>query len=351
MINTWLGMGLVAVCLVPLALAIVVGGASPQDGPPEVEISNGEIRAKIYLPAAQKGFYQGTRFDWSGVVSRLEYRGHNYYGQWYADSDPNVHDFVFRGSENEIVTSPCCKTEGPVEEFQSNQHALGYDEAKVGGTFIKIGVGVLRKDAEEYDAFHQYELVDGGKWTVTRHADSVEFTHELADPATGYAYVYRKTVRLIAGKPEMVLEHHLKNTGRLPIRGTVYNHNFLMLDRQAPGPDFSVTFPFKLQALLPAKAELGEVRGNQFVFLKALADRDVVYTQLAGFSDKVQDNEVRIENGHVGAGMVIRANRPMAHLAVWCIRSVLSVEPFISMEIAPGREFDWDVSYEYYTHF
>lgn len=349
MINTWLGMGLVAVCLVPLALAVVVGGASPQEGPPEVEIANGEIRAKVYLPAAHKGFYHGTRFDWSGVVSSLEYKGHRYYGQWYTRSDPRAHDFEFQGSE--IVASTPCTIMGPVEEFHTNERALGFDEAKVGGTFVKIGVGVLRKDTEKYDPFRQYEIVDGGKWTVTTHADSVEFTHELADPATGYAYIYRKTVRLVAGKPEMVIEHHLKNTGRQRIRGTVYNHNFLVLDRQAPGPDFSVTFPFKLQALLPAKEELGEVRGKQFVFLKALADRDVVYTELAGFSDKVQDNEVRIENSRVRAGMVIRANRPMSHLALWCIRSVLSVEPFISMEIAPGSEFDWDVSCEYYTLF
>ncbi len=33
----------------------------------------------------------------------------------------------------------------------------------------------------------------------------------------GYAYVYRKTVRLAKGKPVMVLEHSLKNTGRKAI--------------------------------------------------------------------------------------------------------------------------------------
>jgi hypothetical protein len=349
MISIAYGIGLIAVLALPLVLTVVAGGSPPPGDPPQVEISNGEIRARIYLPAAQKGFYQGTRFDWSGVVSSLEYQGHNYYGQWYAECDPHVHDFVFRGSESEIVTSPCCKIVGPVEEFQSNHHALGFDEAKVGGTFIKIGIGVLRKDGEEYDAFNQYDLVDGGKWTVHPHHDSVEFIHELADPASGYAYLYRKTVRLVAGKAEMVIEHHLKNTGRQPIRSAVYNHNFLVLDRQTTGPDFSVAFPFNLQALQPAKQDLGEVRGNQFVFLKKLADRDVVYTELSGFSDDTRDNEVRIENRHVGAGMVIRGNRPLSHLALWSIRSVLSVEPFIAMEIAPGSEFDWDVSYEYYT--
>src|SRR5439155_26740317 len=35
-------------------------------------------------------------------------------------------------------------------------------------TFIKIGVGVLRKDEGAYDYVEQYEIVDSGKWTVER---------------------------------------------------------------------------------------------------------------------------------------------------------------------------------------
>jgi hypothetical protein len=337
----------VAVCAWPLVLAAAAVGTPPQEGPHQAEISNGEIRAKIYLPDARKGFYQGTRFDWSGVVSSLEYKGHDYYGEWYTGSDPHVHDFIFRGSE--IITSPCCKIVGPVEEFKSDHGALGFDEAKVGGTFIKIGVGVLRKDGEKYDAFHQYELADGGKWTVNTRYDSVEFTHELADPAVGYAYTYRKTVRLTPGKPEMVLEHRLKNTGRQPIRGTVYGHNFLVLDHQTTGPDFSVSVPFQIQSPQPPNKDLAELRGKQFVFTRALAGKDVVYTPLLGFSDSPNDNEVRIENTQVGAGVVIRGNRPLTHLALWAIRSVLAVEPFITMAIEPGSEFDWDVTYDYYT--
>jgi len=319
--------------------------ASPEM--PQAEISNGELRAKIYLPDGQGGFYRGTRFDWSGIVSSLEYKGHNYYGQWYTRSDPRVHDFEFQGDE--IVSSPCCAIQGPVEEFQTHHTALGFDEAAVGGTFIKIGVGVLRKDSAGYDAFKQYELVDPGKWTVKTHADSVEFTHELTDPASGYGYLYRKTVRLVAGKPEMVLEHHLKNTGRRAIESSVYGHNFLMLDRQTIGPDFTVTVPFQIQAAPPPRKDVAEIRGNQFVYVRALADRDVVYTQISGFTDNPHDNEVRIENTGVGAGMFIRGSRPLTHMALWSIRSVLAVEPFISMTIEPGGEFDWDVTYEYYT--
>ena len=314
---------------------------------PQADIANGQVKAKLYLPDPQQGYYRGTRFDWSGVVASLEYKGHNYYGPWFTGSDPQVHDFVFRGAE--IVTSPCCKITGPVEEFKSDHGALGFDEAKLGGTFVKIGVGVLRKDGEKYDAFHQYELVDGGKRTVKTHPDSVEFTQELADPATGYAYIYLKTVRLVAGKAEMVLEHHLQNTGRKPISGTVYNHNFLVLDRQTSGPDFSVALPFTVTSPPPPMKNLCEFSGNRFVFLKQLVDRDVIFTPVAGFSNDAKDNEVRIENSRVGAGLVMRGNRPLSAMFLWSIRSVLSVEPYVRLEIAPGSEFDWNVSYEYYT--
>ena len=347
MANTLLGMGLTAILTLPVVLGLAASWRPPAADPPQAEITNGELRVKLYLPDARRGYYRGARFDWSGVITALEYKGHNYYGPWYNRIDPRVHDFQYEGAE--IVASTCSGITGPVEEFQTNHSALGFDEAKVGGTFIKIGVGVLRKDSEKYDFVKQYKIVDPGKWTVKTHGDSVEFTHELTERSTGYSYIYSKTVRLVAGKPEMVLEHSLKNTGRHAIHSSVYNHNFLVLDHQTPGPDFSLTLPFQVHSPEPPNKDLAEIRGNQFVYLKALANQDVVFTSLLGFSDSSKDNEIRIENRRVGAGMLIRGNRPLSDLHLWSIRTVLAVEPFITMTIDPGSEFTWETSYQYYT--
>jgi hypothetical protein len=71
---------------------------------PQDEISNRELRVKLYLPDTQKGYYRGTRFDWSGVIYGLRYRGHDYYGPWYTRTDPGVHDFVYTGPD--IVAGP-----------------------------------------------------------------------------------------------------------------------------------------------------------------------------------------------------------------------------------------------------
>jgi len=319
----------------------------PAADPPHAEITNSLIRVKLYLPDAHNGYYRATRFDWSGVIASLEYSGHNYYGPWFDSVDPKVHDFRYAGAE--IVASPCSGISGPAEEYQTHGTALGWDEAKVGGTFIKIGVGVLRKDAVKYDFVKDYEIVDSGKWTVQQHPDFIEFTQELAEPSSGYGYVYHKTVRLLEGKPVMVLEHRLKNTGRRTIQSMVYNHNFLVLDKQPPGPDFSISVPFPIQSPRPPNPELARIRGNQVVYLKALQNQDLVETPLRGFGPTSKDNEIRIEDRRVRAGMKITGDRPLANLNLWSIRTVLAMEPFIAMTIEPGSEFSWTISYEYYT--
>jgi hypothetical protein len=324
-----------------------VGWALMAADSPQAEITNGQIRVKLYLPDTAKGFYRGTRFDWSGGIVSLQYKGHEYYGPWFNSVDPKVHDYRYAGSE--IIASPCSAASGPVEEFQTNGSALGWDEAKVGGTFVKIGVGVLRKDAPDYDYVEQYEIVDSGKWTVGQHHDSVEFSQELTDPSSGYGYVYRKTVRLIAGKPEMVLENTLRNTGRRAIQSEVYNHNFLVLNNQPPGPDFTISVPFQIRTPQPLDPELAEIRGNRFVYTKVLQNEDMVQTLLQGFGDSPRDNEIRIENRKLGAGIRITGDHPLSKLNLWSIRAVLSLEPFITMTIDPGSEFSWKMSYEYYT--
>src|SRR6266699_196136 len=134
MINTvWTGLGV-------LLSAEIVGLGAPA---PEAEIADGPVRARVYLPDATTGFYRGTRFDWSGVIGSLEYAGHNYYPQWFQRSDPSVHDFIYDGAD--IVAGPCTAITGPAEEFVTNGKGLGFDQAKAGETFVKIGVGVLLK--------------------------------------------------------------------------------------------------------------------------------------------------------------------------------------------------------------
>jgi hypothetical protein len=319
-------------------------GVAAAAEPPRAEIGNGPLRAKMYLPDAKAGYYRGTRFDWSGVIYSLTFKGHEYYGPWFQRSDPKVHDFVYEGAD--IVAGPCSAVTGPVDEFGE----MGFEAAKPGGTFVKIGIGALRRpDTAAYDKYRLYDIADGGKWTVERKGGSMEFRQVLNDAGSGYGYTYTKVVRLVEGKPEMALEHRLRNTGGQAIRTNVYNHNFLTIDGLAPGPDYTIEVPFQIQSRRPPEKTLAEIRGNRIVYLKTLEGRDVVQTSLGGFGDSAKDHEIRIENRKAKAGVVMNADRPLLREALWSIRSVISMEPFIALNIEPGAEFTWTSTYRYYT--
>jgi hypothetical protein len=304
----------------------------PEPSPefPQAEITNGLVRANLYLPDAQKGYYQGTRFDWSGVVSNLEYKGHTYFGQWFEKYDPKIHDAIT----------------GPVEEFMP----IGYNEARPGDNFLKIGVGILKKPDDQKYLFHRlYDLVNPGTWKTKRKADRVEFTQELTDPS-GYAYEYRKTVRLVKGKPELVLEHSLKNTGKRTISTSVYNHNFFVIDNAPTGPDIVTKFVFDVQAEGQGIGELAVFQDHQLTYLRELQQGENIYSSgLQGFGDTANDYDIRIKNRKTGAGVRITADQPLSKLVFWASSRTSCPEPYIQVHAEPGKEFKWQISYAFYT--
>jgi hypothetical protein len=314
--------------LMAFAVACCMSGAEI----PSAEISNGEIHAKLYLPDPENGYYRATRFDWSGVISSLTYKGHSFFGQWFEKYDPKLHDAI----------------SGPVEEFLTDGAGLGYSDAKIGETFIKIGVGVIRKPEEtQFHQFNTYEIVDPGKWTVHQSPDSVQFIQELND-AAGYAYRYTKTVRLTKNKPEMVIEHALENTGSKVIDSQAYDHNFFVIDNQPSGPDFSVKFQFTPRATRDLKG-LALIRGNELSYTRELPKGESVYTLLEGYGGTPKDYDITVENSKAKAGVRITADRPLANMVFWSIRTTVCPEAYVSMHIEPGQQYTWRIAYNFFT--
>ncbi len=127
------------------------------------------------------------------------------------------------------------------------------------------------------------------------------------------------------------------------MRSTVYDHNFLVLDGRAPGPDFVIGAPFALQTARPLDPAFAALDGQRFRYVKGLADKDRVSAALQGFGSAAGDYAFTIENAAAGAGMKITGDRPLSSLSLWSIRSVLALEPFIAISIDPGRDFTWHV--------
>ncbi len=311
-----------------LLIVFLVSLQAPQTEVPQVKISSGIINAILYLPDNERGYYRGTRFDRSGIVASLEYNGHNYFGQWFEKYDPLIHDAVL----------------GPVEEFGQ----IGYNEVEPGGTFLKIGVGILEKpDIQPYSNFRLYPVKNPGKWKIRKIPGGIKYIHTLSDK--DYSYTYEKKLYLSPGKPEMIISHVFYNRGRRPIETTVYNHIFPVIDNQPVGQGYSVIFPFKPAEKGDGFDDVVTIRENSLVYLRDQKQEDRVYCRdLKGYGNSSSDYDIRIENSLAGAGMRITCNRPLARLAFWSSPTTVCPEPFINIKAEPGEKFEWEIKFEFY---
>ncbi len=319
-----------------LALSLFIHAVRLDDFP-QADITNGLINARLYLPDSEKGYYRASRFDWSGVIPSLEFKGHNYFDVWNPSPySPKLNDAIM----------------GPVDEFGP----LRYDEAREGETFIKIGVGGLKKNQDgPYRFGFTYEIVNPGKWTVKQKKDQVSFTHELND-ASGYSYRYTKTVQLVKGKPTMVLQHSLKNTGKVLIETSAYNHNFFVIDNEPTGPNIKTSFPFELKVddkgdgSLKGFGTIAEIQGKSIVYNRELKKGEHVYSSgLVGFNAVPQDYNIVIENLKTGAGVRITSDAVLEKLVYWACSTTACPEPYIKLSVAPGEEIQWKYNYEFFA--
>jgi hypothetical protein len=302
-------------------------------------ISNGQVNAVLYLPDATNGYYRARRFDWSGSVACLAYKGHTYFGVWSGVWAPKYDPLT-----NDAIT-------GPVEEFRAadGKSAPFYEDAKPGGFFVKPGVGLLRRlDDKPFDFRVLYPLVDGGKWTIHSSKEAVSFRQELKSSPIGVAYDYTKTLRLDKNAPVLEIEHTLKNTGTKTIDTEVYDHDFYMLDNEPTGPAMSVRFAFDPKPAQPLQND-ARIDGRQLVYGRELKPGEEVQQDILGSSNSVSDYDLHVEDSRTGAGVEQSGDVPLVVLHFWSIRSNISPEAYIHLNIPPGQTAHWTIKYRFYT--
>jgi hypothetical protein len=311
---------------------------------PKAQIGNGVLTATVLLPAKDDSFYRGMRFDPSGLLSSVKYGGQEFYGLWFDKLGENVRDWVF--DNGDVVASANTGALGPADLFDPDTPTW-WAETPAGGAFLKVGAGVLRKPAAggAYNLANVYERIDPGVWKVVAKKDRVEFTHTVSDPANGYGYIYRKVVRLAPNKPMLRIEHSLKNTGAKPISTTTYNHNFITFGGTAPtGPGLTLSTRYDIAA--GTLAEVAQVAGNKLTFQRALTGEQRIYSPIGGLADSGGSYDVGLHNAS-GAGFHVVGDRPMSRLVVWSFRRTVAAEPYVTLQIAPGKTADWNLEYTY----
>jgi len=297
---------------------------------PERSITNGSVKLILLLPDKASGYYRGTRFDWSGIIRRAEYKGHNFFGAWRDHHDPNNHDDVM----------------GPAEEFG----VLGYAQAKSGGKFLKIGVGELAKEVDKsYEFWHTYRILKPGEWNITCGKDWIEFQQDLRT-ADGWAYHYMKRIELARDQPSFTIKHALKNTGGKRIETDQYCHNFTLIDDEPIGPAYRIRFSFGRDP--PEEVAINKIaylKGKEIGFHKEIGADQSVSTLLGGLAGRAEDNQATIVNSKTGAGLRFQGDRALIKYNFWATRKAACPEPFIAINLDPGQELEWTTRYTLFT--
>lgn len=312
---------------------LLITGYSYAQEVPQAEIANETLKAVVYLPNAQEGYYRATRFDWSGIIKSLQFNDHEYFRPRVLEYKPLVHNHV----------------SGPVDCFEAN---FGYAEAEPGGRFMRIGVGILEKPTNpdykpSFD--YTYKIISTGEWHISKERNWIRFVQIIPD-MNGYRYEYTKRIELISGKNEMLISHTLKNTGNKILETTQYNHNFFSIDHQLSGPDLTFKCAF-IPEIFPLQGNRGLLIADskKILITRQLKENESVLASIRGFDVTPQNNDISIESRNTGAGVNIKLNHAMTNMRIYLIPDIVAPEMFINLRILPGEIEIWELRYTFYT--
>jgi len=323
-------------------LAALIGGCSsvgnvriadPWDGAyPLLQLADESTALLLMQPDEIRGFNRASRFDRAGmVVAARTADGRSYFGPFVPpdDHDPDVDDHVA----------------GTAGEF-GMKSPIGYDEANPGETFIKIGVGVLRRtDDRDYFFRRNYPIVDSGRWQVDRGEHGVSMRQSI-DDHRGWAYVYVTTVSLLDEERGFAVQRKLTNTGKRPIATDYYCHNFFMLDGAPVSSGYVVTLSDE-HAVTGDRTAPSWIAfdGRTMRFERPPKPNKSLYLPLEARGRPKDQWQCTVANPARDIAITVDQDLAPDRVVIYGLQPYLSVEPFIDIRIAPGESLTWTARY------
>ena len=288
------------------------------------QLRNENVLLEFDLP--EEG-YSKTRFDWSGKVTRVVYRGITVSGSERKDPPATQWGQAF------------------YNEF-GIQEAVGFNEIPVGGWFHKIGVGLLQKGEAEY-FFHKDHLIKPCEFKIEMTTDQVRI-HCHGSLTNGIAYELVKTIGL--RESGFFLTYELMNTGHKPIPTDEYNHNFLAIDNRNLDEDYALFFAFT-----PDEDTFDEVvnPGGKVMFedkeirWKDTPSEQFFFSNLSG--GKLVPAQWQLINRKVGIGIEEKCSFMTSKINLWGWRHVVSPELFFPILLEPGQSEQWTRDYRVFS--
>lgn len=278
-----------------------------------ITINSDRLSVQMLEPGSE--IYARTRFDWTGFITQVVLDG--------------LHTFCVDESP---YPDEGTGGMGLCNEFGS-QEPVGYDDAKPGEQFPKIGIGLLtRVDESAYTPFFAYPCEPFPMHVETTDNGAVFFVEAL--PTRGYAIRLEKTV--LVEENVLTVHYYLENVGEKMIETKEYNHNFVGIDHTNFGEGYELEFAFP-PVFDPAEGPF-TVDGSILRWPSRLAKS--YCHAMTGFEGKPTPWwELRMPRN----GLSIREQTDFdwTRGVLFGTRHLVSPEVFVDIRVEPGETQEW----------
>lgn len=275
-----------------------------------LKIENGGLCVEIINSENSNDKHFSTRFSHVGYIKRIILNGDEKLSRAVEEFHP------FHG-------------EGFPDEFEK---PLGYDEAEIGGLFVKIGVGAEKKREEKpYTNWDMHEVELPAETIVKKIENGYTFIQSFV--YNGFGYCYEKAITVRNGK--LNVSHFLKNIGLKIIDTLWYSHAFLKYDSRV---DF-------LRLKIPA--ECGIFNGEEHIKSFGGGEYRIPNNAVTKSGICYNWHAENTENKQTLESYSAIGNYDFNELQVYMNDRIISVEPKLLIGLKRGEVKEWATEYEF----
>ena len=283
-------------------------------------LQNEHLSIQMDLP--EEG-YQSARFDWTGKIKQVTFRGMPITGREL--TDPGQPDQGW----------------GLFNEFGMEQ-PIGFDEMEEGEWFHKIGVGLLQKEATVYD-FKKAYSIRPAQFEIHPEKEKITLICR-SELHGGYAYLLKKMIRLRSNG--FILSYELTNTGDKSIRTHEYVHNFMAIAEDAINKRYRLTLPFSIRPELFGETVNPEYLvdiGEHQINFHGQPREPFFFSNLSG--GESVSAQWTLENVQRQISISETGSFPCSAINLWGHGQVISPELFHEINLARGKTTRWSRAY------
>jgi hypothetical protein len=287
-------------------------------------LKNGELEIELMDPNSAERYNRGVRFTPVAAVIQ---------------ASAAKKDFLYGPARHDPLTTAA----GLLAEFDL-QSPPGFDETKMGEGHLKIGVGVLKKDAREYSFWTQHELLKAAKTEVKWEDNKAEFNQSCGLESNRYAYELKAIVSLKG--MELTVVWSLKNTGSEKLETQQYTHNSIHFSDEKIGSSYVLAFPneFQYKQLDPFSLKF-EQRGKELHILDTVEKPGNLSIDTP--QNEHGSNELTVRNEKSGQRITCTVSLPCSQVRVHAAPEYLCPEQFVKLSIEPGKSVEWTRTYRF----